>query len=86
MGEYIDVTPLSEPDPNWVYIDANGHTHQWDFSDPHHPVVQTVKEVTDAEPDDEYPGRAHCECQQCGARIEPGWRAPAFRQFMQVRL
>ena len=27
--EWIDVTPISEADPNWVHVDSHGHTHRW---------------------------------------------------------
>lgn len=71
--DYYDVTPASEPDPNWSYVDPAGHVHTW--------TSGTWAYVEDDPADDEYPASGHYECKECGARVWPRERAPQFRQY-----
>jgi hypothetical protein len=79
--EYVDVTSMSEPDPDWRHVDPAGHEHHRD-SKGH---ISTIHYVVDDEGDDEYPSRGHYECNECGARVSPGRKATRFRSYMRIR-
>lgn len=72
--DYIDVTPRSEPNPDWSYTDPKGHVHTY--------TSGTWKYVEDHPATDEYPASSHHECKKCGARVVPGTRSVRFRQYI----
>lgn len=81
--EMIDATPLQEPDPNWLYIDAEGHEHRW-WHD-RTPTLQQIIDIPssgDPGEDDWTPAVTHLECIICGEHIEPGWRTPLSRRMI----
>lgn len=84
--DYIDVTPMEEPDPDWFYTDPAGHEHRWVGTMPSGMTIPTIRQVIDVEATDEYPGRSHYECRECGERVRRGFRAAKFRQYMRVSL
>ncbi len=86
MIDYIDVTPRSEPDPDWVYVDKQGHSHRWDFALNGAATVTSLKYVEDDPGDDEYPPSGHFECRECGEHIQRQERATRFKQYMRVSL
>lgn len=54
--ESIDVTPMTEADPNWTFTDSAGHPHRYD---------------KDA-PDGPYPTLEYRPRHGCGGSLEPG--------------
>jgi hypothetical protein len=71
----IETIATSEPDPNWIYVDANGHEHRWSKSG----TLPTLEHVVDAYDTDwegdSWPSVTHYECKRCGEHVEPGSRA-----------
>lgn len=78
LYDYMDVTPRSEPNPDWSYTDENGHTHNAK-SGTYAPVVY-------AEATDEYPSVWRYECKECSAHIPSGVmeRSVKFRQYVRI--
>ena len=74
--ERHEVTSHSEPTPDWSYTDPQGHVHTYSSG--------TWYYVEDDPGTDEYPSRGHHECSACGARVVPGRKATAFRQYIAV--
>lgn len=95
----LDVTPLQEPDPFWVYRDAAGHEHRWHFRRPapkpfpvtddpnaYDPHLPTLRWVMTQPATEEHPEEGHYVCAECGERIEPGYRTPPVRRYMRIGL
>jgi hypothetical protein len=78
--EYIDVTPMSEPDPDWIFVDLLGHEHRYTADN----TLPTLRVVTIDEGDNEHPGWSIHVCKLCGERVRPQHRPPRFRQFMKI--
>lgn len=89
--DWIDVTTMSEVDPDWCYRDSHGHSHRWwagpdpliPLRDPQlqTPVLPSLIYVHDCEYEDcdEYqPG--HYECRLCGDPVTPQSRPTVFRR------
>lgn len=51
--EHIDVTTLTEPDPNWTFVDAAGHIHAYS-KDFNLPTLRRVEVDAEQAPDDEF--------------------------------
>lgn len=82
----MDITPMEEADPEWEYVDEEGHKHSWNIKDINsgdweHP---TVKYVEDSPATREYPAEGHYECKKCGETIEFGWRTPSVRREIRI--
>lgn len=75
--DWIDVTPVQEPDPGWTETDAAGHVHTYDDTadgGPYPTLTWKRKTVFCGEcQEDEDLG--HLVCKQCGERVTPGFRA-----------
>ena len=90
--EPVEVTSLHRPDPDWTFTDSAGHIHRWDPPGAYRPLVHyslpTLKGVTDfAGVYDEQgemlePPIWHWECRQCGQRVDPGYTADQYRQYV----
>jgi hypothetical protein len=92
--DWIDVTTMSEVDPDWSYRDSHGHEHRWwagpdplvPLRDPQlqTPVLPSLIYVYDCEYDedcDEYqPG--HYECRLCGDPVTPRSRPTVSRHLI----
>ena len=80
--ETIETSVISEPDPNWLFVDGQGHEHRYgpEFSTP------TLKWVSfgrywcaDCH---EYHEDGESQCATCGEHVVPGTRSPAGRTFV----
>jgi hypothetical protein len=94
----IDVTSIHRPNTGWTFTDTKGHTHRWHFegdgeikpATEYNPrlsyFVPTIHFVQDGvryyEDDDEPTPYGHYECNECGARVEPGYCADACRTYI----
>jgi hypothetical protein len=71
----IDATCLSEPNPDWSFIDRKGHKHRWSKSN----TLPTLNSVCDEwvydEDEERYCARNHYECKKCREHVTPGLRA-----------
>lgn len=83
--EYIDVTPCTEPDPDWAYVDRAGHEHRWiQKASGSGYALESLLLIIDMPATDNHPASSHLECPLCRERIIPGWRAVQFKQYMKV--
>jgi hypothetical protein len=74
-ADVIDVTPCSEPDPDWAYTDPQGHVHAW--VDGALPTVKSVVVGVYWCPGcHEQHEDVETQCRQCDAPVEPGTRVP----------
>jgi hypothetical protein len=95
--EWIDATPMTEVDPNWVHVDGHSHTHRWMAGpDPlvpllrpqrQTPVLPTLIRVPDYEDHwcEECEGDwqpSHYECRICGDVVAPASRAFIGRNYI----
>ena len=88
----IDVTPIEEKDPSWLYTDKEGHEHRWhiphganDWSKDHLwslPTLRAVSYVYCHSYDGEPIYGVHYYCKRCGELIKPGWRVSCWRRFI----
>jgi hypothetical protein len=81
----VDVTmgPHPERDPEWTYVDHQGHTHA--LVDGEYPTLRWVDdEPYWCEEHQEEHEQGHRECAICGEEIEPGMRivGGTHREFM----
>ena len=67
----IDVTPMQEPDPAWVFTDKQGHVHTWTSRTWEY--YEPDEDVDDWEP--------YSYCKQCDELVYPQIRT-AQRQFI----
>jgi hypothetical protein len=96
--EWIDATAEYEPDPNWTFVDSNGHEHRW-MAGPFDPLVpltrpqqQTAVVPTLVKVDDDEPHWCedcqgdyqpwHYECRVCGDRVSPRTRHAMGRNYI----
>ena len=82
----IDVTPMEEADPNWEYIDNNGHKHYWKINNINRgdyslPTLKCVEDTPDTE---NYPAVNHYECKKCGEIVKPKMRTPPTRRYIKI--
>lgn len=83
----INVTPISEPDLDWEYIDSRGHVHRWSKEGESY-CLPTLKYVNDSQfndkdeyGDDEY-NPTHYECIQCKELVSPGYRPVYINRYV----
>ncbi len=73
--EQLDASVMSEPDPDWTFTDAAGHTHQYDSDG----QVPTAEEKALPEYWCEDCCSMHTDyellCQECSEQIYPGTRS-----------
>ena len=94
--ELIDVTCLSRPDTAWHYVDQQGHEHFWTThhgkrsSRDYNPRLQyktpTLVKVHDGYEhfdDGAVIELSHLECWLCGERVEPGYCADEYTQYVE---
>lgn len=83
--DLVDVTSMHRPDPTWIFIDQQGHTHEW-YVNGTPAVIYAYSENYDVPSTkwvhdgwDYYEGdrveRGHLECLQCGEEIHPRYCA-----------
>jgi len=92
MCEAIDVTPIREHDPNWKYIDKQGHRHTWhkpkgaeDQSKDYLwelPTLRAVSYICGYSDYDDPMYKTHYYCKKCGEQVWPGHRSTIFRRFV----
>lgn len=95
--EWIDVTPMTEVDPDWIHIDSHGHAHRWMAGpDPLVPLLRTQRQTPVLPtlirvPDDEGHWCEECEgdwqpsryeCRICGDVVAPASRAFVGRNYI----
>ena len=80
--DMIDATPISEPDPNWLYVDPSGHEHRYgkDFETPTLGWVSTGWYWCDLCCEAHESG--NWRCLRCGAVVVAGTRAVVIRQYV----
>ena len=76
----IDITASSEPDPDWLYTDKQGHSHRWLGN-----ALLTLIKVVDTPGDDEYPEQVHYECRTCHETVKARLRSPMWKQYKPGR-
>ena len=82
MIELIDVTPMTEENPDWEYIDKSGHNHKYiKHKDGSLGFPRTLKVV---QTDRLYDGDSECHCKICGEIIEPGIRGTTVKQYIVI--
>lgn len=84
--EQINVSSaLPRPDPDWRYVDQQGHEHYRDNSHPasYPTLVAVVDETYWCEDCGDEHTRSHWECATCGEIIEPGVLDPST--FVEYR-
>lgn len=82
-SEPIEVTSnLPEPDPDWRYVDAQGHEHT--YSDGYPTLVEVEDWPAGVDVDGfDYPAGTRLECRLCGEEVRPGLRGPTgFREYI----
>ena len=72
----IDITSISEPDPDWSYTDRQGHSHKWAGN-----TLPTLIKVVDAPAEGDFPEQTHYECNICRETVEAGSRSPMWKQY-----
>lgn len=74
----LEVTSnLPRPDPNWRFVDANGHAHTIES------LVWVDDETYWCEDCEDDHAEGHWECPRCHEHITPGTRGPnMFREFI----
>jgi hypothetical protein len=78
--DVIDVTPMSEPDEKWRFVDAAGHVHVWVKVQDRN-IVPTTKGVVAGYYEDGEP-YYESRCCDCLERVQPGMVSVTTRQFM----
>ena len=76
--EVINVTPMQEPDLNWVQNCKECDIPHRFYED----ELPTLKYVIDVEGWDEYPAEGHWECKGCGEHITPKYRTPEYESHV----
>jgi len=82
VRELIDVTPMTEANPHWEYIDKKGHKHHYI----HHKdgTLGDPKTLKLVQTDCLYDGDEDFFCKKCGEEIEPGIRGVTERQYLVI--
>ena len=89
----IDVTPISEPDPNWVQVCGCGIEHRHHSDDPNfisspgmcESGLPTLIWVVESVGIEDYPEIGHYECRGCGEYVRPGSKRPEFTYHIPGR-
>ncbi len=76
--DVIEVTPMRTIDDDWEYIDLKGHLHRWQNN-----KLPSLRKVIDSLADEEYPESSHMICKHCGQTINPGYKEPDAREYIQ---
>lgn len=85
MGqEWIDVSTMSELDPNWRYIDAKGHGHYYHDSKNPFPTLKWRKDIVTDEDGEKWDAGWY-QCPRCRERIVPGTRSGEGRKIPGLR-
>ncbi len=74
----IEVTPLLEPDLEWVQVCSVGHEHRWRRHGVMEPAVDKVVETPAT---DDYPEIAFFACAETREPIIPRYRTPQNRSY-----
>ena len=90
----IEVTSMHRPDPQWHFVDKQGHEHVWfdgegvatrNYNPRTRYTLRTVTRVHDGWVYDEDGERRevwHWECSQCGEQVNPGYTADDCEQYI----
>ena len=71
------------PDPDWSYIDVNGHRHTWVLEEGQAPALPTCRAMQFVEFFQGSEVRTlRYECASCGVRIEPGRVVETIREYL----
>ena len=90
-SDSINVTPISVRDPNWHYIDKNGHEHHWyippgaeDKPDLWQlPTLREVHKLVYIEEGGDEHWATHYYCKKCGELVYPGEKSPDSQMYVQ---
>ena len=71
------------PDPNWSYLDVNGHRHAWVLEEGQPPSIPSCLAMPLMEVFQGSEVRTfHYECALCGVPIEPGRIVATIREYL----
>ena len=83
---------VTEPDPNWRYVDKHGHEHRWyipkgaESQDQQYrwrlPSLRAVRYLAGHYPDGSEEWDTHYYCRKCGELIKPGYKSSVVRKFV----
>jgi len=93
--DLIEATSMHRPNPDWVYVDPQGHEHRWTLTKDgvviqgYHPSAQADVLSCGWQSVDYYTEEGekidigYHICAQCGVRINPGYMADETHQYVR---
>lgn len=82
--DWLDVSSMFEPDPNWRYIDAKGHGHYYHSDKTPYPTLKWRKNMVTDEDGEKWDAGWY-QCPRCRERIKPGIRSGEGRKIPGLR-